>query len=86
MDGGGTGVTVVDLGSTNGMLVNGARVTQASLDDGGTIRIGNTTMTVRVVAHADDADDADDAGDFAAPGDWRDDGPDGLDGWGGSSV
>jgi hypothetical protein len=82
-DGGGTGVTVVDLGSTNGMLVNGARVTQASLDDGGTIRIGNTTMTVRVVARHDDHDDHDD---FAAPGDWRDDGPDGLDGWGGSSV
>jgi hypothetical protein len=73
LDGGGTGVTVVDLGSTNGMLVDGSRVTQASLDDGGTIRIGNTTMTVRVVAHQDDHGDARD-------------GPDGLDGWGGSSV
>lgn len=67
----GTGVSVVDLGSTNGMLVNGARVEQAALDDGGTIRIGNTTMTVRVVAHHDDHDDL---------------GHDGLDGWGGSSV
>jgi len=46
---GGTGVSVVDLGSTNGMLVNGNRVQQASLDEGGTIKIGNTTMTVRFV-------------------------------------
>jgi hypothetical protein len=43
----GTQVSVVDLGSTNGMLVNGSRVKQAELDDGGTIKIGNTTMTVR---------------------------------------
>jgi hypothetical protein len=46
---GGSGVSVVDLGSTNGMLVNGSRVQQATLDDGGTIKIGNTTMTVRFV-------------------------------------
>ena len=32
----GTDVSVVDLGSTNGMLVNGSRVQQATLDDGGT--------------------------------------------------
>ena len=43
----GTDVSVVDLGSTNGMLVNGTKVQQATLDDGGTIKIGNTTMTVR---------------------------------------
>ena len=43
----GTDVSVVDLGSTNGMLVNGHKVKQATLDDGGTIKIGNTTMTVR---------------------------------------
>src|SRR4051794_913474 len=30
-------VSVVDLGSTNGMLVNGAKVEQATLDDGATI-------------------------------------------------
>ena len=42
-----TDVSVVDLGSTNGMLVNGSKVQQATLDDGGTIKIGNTTMTVR---------------------------------------
>ncbi len=46
---GGTQVSVVDLGSTNGMLVNGSRVQQASLDDGATVKIGNTTMTVRFV-------------------------------------
>ena len=44
---GDTDVSAVDLGSTNGMLVNGHRVQQATLDDGGTIKIGNTTMTVR---------------------------------------
>jgi hypothetical protein len=48
---GGSHVSVVDLGSTNGMLVNGSRVTEATLDDGGTIKIGNTTMTVRFVPH-----------------------------------
>lgn len=47
---GGTGtpsVSVVDLGSTNGMLVNGRKVAQATLEDGATVKIGNTTMTVR---------------------------------------
>jgi len=43
-------VSVVDLGSTNGIQVNGQRVEQASLDDGATVKIGNTTMTVRYVA------------------------------------
>jgi hypothetical protein len=43
-------VSVVDLGSTNGMHVNGRRVEQASLDDGATLKIGNTTMTIRYVA------------------------------------
>jgi hypothetical protein len=43
-------VSVVDLGSTNGMLVNGQRVQQATLDDGATVKIGNTTMTVHYVA------------------------------------
>ncbi len=47
---GGAEVSVVDLGSTNGMLVNGSKVQQATLDDGGEIKIGNTTMTVRLVA------------------------------------
>ena len=50
----GTDVSVVDLGSTNGMLVNGNKVQQATLDDGSTIKIGNTTMTVHFV-HSGDA-------------------------------
>jgi pSer/pThr/pTyr-binding forkhead associated (FHA) protein len=77
---GGTGVSVVDLGSTNGMLVNGVQVEQADLDDGGTIKIGNTTMTVRVLAHpgGHDLTEGPDG-----PGHRRDDG---LDGWGGGSV
>jgi Protein of unknown function (DUF3662)/FHA domain len=48
----GTEVSVVDLGSTNGMLVNGTRVQQATLEDGATIKIGNTTMRVRFVARS----------------------------------
>lgn len=42
-------VSVLDLGSTNGMMVNGHPVDQALLDDGGTVKIGNTTMTVHFV-------------------------------------
>lgn len=41
-------ITVLDLGSTNGVLVNGKRVEQARLSDGATIRIGTTTMTLRL--------------------------------------
>jgi len=41
-------VSVQDLGSTNGLMVDGKRVEQAQLRDGATIRIGNTTMSVRV--------------------------------------
>ncbi|MDR6174349.1 hypothetical protein QE364_000846 [Nocardioides zeae] len=43
-------VSVVDLGSTNGMLIDGQKVAQSPLDDGSVVRIGNTTMTVRLVA------------------------------------
>lgn len=42
-------VEVHDLGSTNGMLVDGHKVKRSPLDDGSTVKIGNTTMTVRVV-------------------------------------
>jgi hypothetical protein len=41
-------VTVHDLGSTNGISVDGSRVEQATLADGATIRIGTTTMTLRL--------------------------------------
>jgi hypothetical protein len=45
----GIAIEVHDLGSTNGMLVDGHRITQAGLRDGSQVKIGNTTMTVRVV-------------------------------------
>ena len=40
-------IEVRDLGSTNGMLVNGAKVPSATVVDGTHVRIGNTTMIVR---------------------------------------
>jgi Protein of unknown function (DUF3662)/FHA domain len=39
-------VSVADLGSTNGTLVDGHRVTEAELHDGSTVRVGNTELTV----------------------------------------
>jgi hypothetical protein len=45
---GGVKVVLVDLGSTNGTLVNGRRSAEAELIDGSTVRIGNTTMTLRL--------------------------------------
>ena len=42
-------VSVIDLGSTNGVLVDGRRVDGATLRDGSTVKIGNTTMSVRYV-------------------------------------
>jgi hypothetical protein len=45
---GGVRVVLVDLGSTNGTLVNGRRAAEADLIDGSTVRIGNTTMTLRL--------------------------------------
>ena len=47
-------VTIVDLGSTNGILVDGQRVQQATLEDGSTVKIGNTTMTVRFTGARED--------------------------------
>lgn len=47
---------VRDLGSTNGMLVDGHKVTSVALRDGSTVRIGHTTMTVRVTEVEDPAD------------------------------
>jgi len=45
----GIAIEVHDLGSTNGMLVDGHRIIHAGLRDGSQVKIGNTTMTVRVV-------------------------------------
>ncbi len=44
---GGPRVSVRDLGSTNGVVVNGQRVESATLVDGSVVRIGNTSMTLR---------------------------------------
>ncbi|MCA1984408.1 FhaA domain-containing protein [Nocardioides nematodiphilus] len=41
-------VEVHDLGSTNGMLVNGQRMTSSLLDDGTVVRIGSTDLVVRI--------------------------------------
>jgi len=41
-------VTVLDMGSTNGILVNGKRVEEATIGDGTVVRIGNTSMTLRL--------------------------------------
>ena len=46
------GVKAVDLGSTNGIIVNGDKVPSARLRDGDVVRIGHTEMTV----HIDDPD------------------------------
>ncbi len=41
-------IEVGDLGSTNGMLVDGHRIQRTSVQDGSRVKIGNTTITVRV--------------------------------------
>lgn len=45
-------VEVRDLGSTNGMLVDGRKVTRSALREGSEVRIGNTTLVVRIVEDA----------------------------------
>ncbi len=45
-------VSVVDLGSTNGTLVNGHRVDHAAVVDGTAVRVGNTTLTVHFVSES----------------------------------
>jgi hypothetical protein len=50
---GGVAVSVQDLGSTNGMLVDGHRIASTALHDGSEVRIGRTTMTVRIEEDAD---------------------------------
>ena len=51
------GVEAVDLGSTNGIIVNGSKVHRARLADGATIKIGHTEMVVRIEGdpHRDEA-------------------------------
>ncbi len=46
---GATDVTVADLGSTNGTLLNGQRIRgEAPLSDGSVVRVGNTDVSVRI--------------------------------------
>ena len=52
--GGAPRLSVRDLGSTNGMLVDGHRITHTSVHNGTTVKIGNTTMTVRVIEEGAD--------------------------------
>ncbi|MCY7401766.1 MAG: DUF3662 and FHA domain-containing protein [Nocardioides sp.] len=49
------GVEAVDLGSTNGILVDGTKTARARLHDGSTIKIGHTEMTVRIEGGRDEA-------------------------------
>jgi hypothetical protein len=49
--GAGPRVSVHDLGSTNGISVNHKKTESAVLADGAEIRIGNTTLTLRLVGH-----------------------------------
>jgi hypothetical protein len=46
---GGVNISVHDLGSTNGMLVDGHRIASAPLHDGSEVKVGRTTLTVQVV-------------------------------------
>ncbi|CAM3499488.1 DUF3662 domain-containing protein [Nocardioides dubius] len=50
--GGDPNVEVYDLGSTNGMLVDGHKVASATLHDGSHVKIGTTVLTVRLVREA----------------------------------
>lgn len=42
-------VSVRDLGSTNGMLIDGQKLAQSPLDEGSVVKIGNTSMTIHLV-------------------------------------
>lgn len=47
-----TTVTVIDLDSTNGVILNGRRVTEAEVGNESEIRLGNTTLTIHISAGA----------------------------------
>ncbi len=64
-DGSPLALDVRDLGSTNGMLVDGHRATSVPLRDGSRVRIGNTDIVVRVV---EDEDPGDPGGSEGYPG------------------
>jgi transcriptional regulator with GAF, ATPase, and Fis domain len=63
------GWTLEDAGSTNGSMVNGARVTRARLDDGDRIELGETFFLYRAaLSHDPDAEPYLAAGDSKAAG------------------
>jgi len=45
-------VTIIDLDSTNGVILNGRRVSEANVGNGSEIRLGNTTLTIRIAKSA----------------------------------
>ena len=47
--GDGMEIEVGDLGSTNGMLVDGHRIQRTPVTDGTRVKIGSTTLTVRIL-------------------------------------
>ncbi len=49
-------IEVHDMGSTNGMLVEGRKVPRATLGDGKSVRIGATTLTVHIVSDEEQGD------------------------------
>ncbi|MCO7237749.1 DUF3662 and FHA domain-containing protein [Aeromicrobium sp. CnD17-E] len=51
--GGNTTVTITDLQSTNGVVLNGHRVQTASVGNGSEIRLGNTVLTIRITTSED---------------------------------
>lgn len=50
----GDDLEAVDLGSTNGIFVDGTKVQRAALRDGAEVRIGNTTMTIHLAGQHPD--------------------------------
>jgi hypothetical protein len=58
----GLSIAVRDLGSTNGMLVDGHRATAVRLREGSLVRIGHTEITVRVVEDVDTPPETEESG------------------------
>lgn len=54
---GGTEVTVRDLGSTNGVVLDGQRVSEGRVHDGSHIQLGNTSIVIRISPPVDTGDD-----------------------------
>jgi len=48
----GTSVTITDLGSTNGVILNGHKVDVATVADGSEVRLGNTVLVIRIIEEA----------------------------------